>query len=41
MISEVEVNDISISPSDEIENIVTNVDINIDNKIKKLEKMIT
>jgi hypothetical protein len=35
MISEVDINDVSISPSDEIENIESDEDINIDNKIKR------
>jgi hypothetical protein len=35
LISEVDINDVSISPSDEIENVVSDVNINIDNKIKR------
>jgi hypothetical protein len=35
MISEVDINDVSISPDDEIENIESDEDINIDTKIKR------
>jgi hypothetical protein len=38
MLSEVDINNVSISPDDEIENIESDEDVNIDNKIKRSRK---